>query len=101
MTPEHLVLEFQIRSLHDLAERLDVRVDPLAKFLAGTGAGVDCHGFELLPHARILECAPELGFELLRDWGWGAGKHETSTPQLNIYLRESCLGHARHIRQLG
>src|SRR5262249_32180461 len=71
-----LLLEFEIGSLDDVGEDLDVAIDLLAELLAGTAAGVGRHRPELLAHPAIGERAPPLRTELVGDRGRRAGRDE-------------------------
>src|SRR5262249_41212609 len=62
-----LLLEFEIGSLDDVGENLDVAIDLLAELLAGTAAGVDRHRLELLAHPAIGERQTQLRIELMGD----------------------------------
>src|SRR5262245_18926129 len=96
-----LFLELQIGCLDHIREHLDVRIDLFPELLAGTAAGVDRHGLELLAHSWVGKRAPRFRTELIGDRGQRAGHHEYPAPKADIHLRVACLPHTWHVRKLG
>src|SRR5262249_35004284 len=71
-----LLLKLQVGGSYDVAEYLDVALDLLAEFFAGTAAGVDRHGLELLAHPRVGQRATRFHVELVGNGGRRAGSNE-------------------------
>src|SRR5262249_55509448 len=79
-----LLLKFQVGGFYDVAEHLDVALDLLAKLFAGTAAGVDRHGLELLAHSRVGQRATRFHVELVGNGGRRPGCNERGRPETEI-----------------